>query len=593
MKKAICLLLALLLAGCAAAPAAPTAETIPDPHAGLSFDTAITEPVKYGAVAEVYFPETKLVNPPTVVQYITADTGLPQPEKTPAVCILPINWQMQVVDGEKMLINVHDFLALYRDRIIPAFLIDNMEEADALIGFLRQNKLTDAYVLAPEAQAHLVRYVRENYQVIQGALWVESISDRKEALTLANTSLAAVICTPQAMSPEDMQWFNSRMLSVWCCADSDASLYTAVASGWNGIIHPQPTRVMAFYERFTEPTVCGKSIPVGHRGVYGYLENTVHSLRLAMEEHGCTAVELDLRLSADGQIVIMHDATVDRTTNGFGKVSGMTLEQLRQLQVTIGSTTETAPIPAFREVLEAFAGTDLVLVCHINVYSDALMQQFGALIEEFGCQDQIIAFLEFGRDKTYNYRNCPAGIGFAAGTEESLLATASDGDVIANFQRALLPNHLQPLFYSYNTEADQAYIHGKPEFYYAMCARGFLNWHSTTTGNLTVDNTLLVKTGAAAALLNDLTLADGYFYYLQGEDITLSANEPLPETMLAIGQTEDRELPCTYLKLDGTPLEETDLSSPGTVTAVAVATPKSTTNKAYRIISTPFNITVQ
>ena len=44
MKKVICLLLALLLAGCAAAPATPTAETIPDPHAGLSFDTAITEP---------------------------------------------------------------------------------------------------------------------------------------------------------------------------------------------------------------------------------------------------------------------------------------------------------------------------------------------------------------------------------------------------------------------------------------------------------------------------------------------------------------------------------------------------------------------
>lgn len=592
MKKAICLLLALLLAGCAAAPATPTAETIPDPHAGLSFDTAITEPVKYGAVAEVYFPETKLVNPPTVVQYITADTGLPQPEKTPAVCILPINWQMQVVDGDKTLINVHDFLALYRDRIIPAFLIDNMEEADALIGFLRQNKLTDAYVLAPEAQAHLVRYVRENYQVIQGALWVESISDRKEALTLANTSLSAVICTPQAMSPEDMQWFNSRMLSVWCCADSDASLYTAVASGWNGIIHPQPTRVMAFYERFTEPTVCGKSIPVGHRGVYGYLENTVHSLRLAMEEHGCTAVELDLRLSADGQIVIMHDATVDRTTNGSGKVSGMTLEQLKELQVTIGSTTETAPIPTFREVLEAFAGTDLVLVCHINVYSDALMQQFGALIEEFGCQDQIIAFLEFGRDKTYNYRNCPAGIGFAAGTEESLLETASDEDLISRFQHVLLPNHMQPLFYSYNSDADDGYIHGKPNFYYEMCARGFLNWHSTTTGNISVDSALLITNGAAAALLNDLTISDGYFYYLQGEDITISAGVPLPETMLAIGQTKDSELPCTYLKLDGTPLEKADLSA-GTVTVVATAQAKTTSNKTYRIISAPFNITVQ
>jgi glycerophosphoryl diester phosphodiesterase len=589
MKKLFCLLLAVaLLAGCSAAVPAATEPTIP----GLPFNTPVGEPVKYGRVADVYIPQTKLVNPPTVVQYVNSATGLPQPDKTPAVCILPIDQQLRVVDKDRVLISAQDFLALYRNCIIPAFLIDSEEEADALVGFLREQKLTDAYVLAAEKDAHLVRTVRETQQVIQGGLLMDEITNRRDALILANNSLAAVICTKQAMSAEDMQWFNSRLLSVWCEADSDLGYYTAAVSGWNGIICPIPSQVCEFYERFTQTTACGKSIPIGHRGVYGQLENTIPSFRSAMEEHGCTAVELDLRLSKDGHIVIMHDGTVDRTTNGTGMVKDLTLEELKALDVTIGNSNDTAKIPTFREVLEAFAGTGLVLACHINVQNDIMNRQFTALVEEFQCQDQIIAFIGYAGIYKCNYRSYPAGIGYAAGTEETLLDDVSDLSVLHNFQRNLLPNHMQPLFYSYNVGTDPVIIHGKPEFYYAMCARGYLNWHSTTTGNITVDNALLCKNGAAGALLNDLTITDNYFYYLQAEDLTLKAGQALPDHCLAIGQTANKELPCEYRLLDGTPLDAATLV-PGTVTAVAVATLKTSSSLSYQILSTPFTITVE
>jgi glycerophosphoryl diester phosphodiesterase len=70
---------------------------------------------------------------------------------------------------------------------------------------------------------------------------------------------------------------------------------------------------------------------VGHRGARGHApENTLASFDLAVEM-GVSAVETDVHLSKDGEVVLIHDHTVDRTTNGHGFVGDMTLRELKQL----------------------------------------------------------------------------------------------------------------------------------------------------------------------------------------------------------------------------------------------------------------------
>jgi len=70
---------------------------------------------------------------------------------------------------------------------------------------------------------------------------------------------------------------------------------------------------------------------IAHRGASGTRpENTLISFRRAMEI-GAHVIELDTRRTADGIAVIMHDASVDRTTNGSGRVADLTLEQVKAL----------------------------------------------------------------------------------------------------------------------------------------------------------------------------------------------------------------------------------------------------------------------
>lgn len=86
---------------------------------------------------------------------------------------------------------------------------------------------------------------------------------------------------------------------------------------------------------------------IGHRGAAGLKpENTMSSFLRAVDE-GCDMVELDVHLSRDGYVVIMHDDTVDRTTDGVGRISDLDLKELRSLDAGDGER-----IPTLSEVFE-------------------------------------------------------------------------------------------------------------------------------------------------------------------------------------------------------------------------------------------------
>ncbi|WP_297418528.1 glycerophosphodiester phosphodiesterase family protein [Thermococcus sp.] len=91
----------------------------------------------------------------------------------------------------------------------------------------------------------------------------------------------------------------------------------------------------------------GKTLVLGHRGYSAkYPENTLLAFKKAIEA-GADGIELDVWLTRDGEIVVIHDETVDRTSNGSGRVKEMTLEELKVLDFGDGER-----IPTLEEVFE-------------------------------------------------------------------------------------------------------------------------------------------------------------------------------------------------------------------------------------------------
>ena len=107
---------------------------------------------------------------------------------------------------------------------------------------------------------------------------------------------------------------------------------------------------------------------VGHRGNSAHApENTVESFRQALAL-GVDGVEFDVRLSAEGELIVMHDPTVDRTTNGSGHVARLTLKQLREFDAGYRFDPTTNPyrdrgitIPTVAEALDATAPLPVII----------------------------------------------------------------------------------------------------------------------------------------------------------------------------------------------------------------------------------------
>lgn len=136
-------------------------------------------------------------------------------------------------------------------------------------------------------------------------------------------------------------------------------------------------------------------IVAGHRGdrVHG-MENTMAAIRMAVEA-GADMIETDMRMTKDGEIVLMHDESVDRTTDGTGLICEMTLEEIRKLNAAVQSEGKFGPEPpaTLREFLEyAREHPTLLLNMEFKDYPTEGNEAFA-----YACCDKIVdLFLEYG-----------------------------------------------------------------------------------------------------------------------------------------------------------------------------------------------------
>ena len=148
-------------------------------------------------------------------------------------------------------------------------------------------------------------------------------------------------------------FFLSLFLLTACGSDSEPSIPKA----------PDPSE-----ESYPEVTESERaSIPVSlqkrdhvqicaHRGYWKDApENSIKAVTLAIENK-IDMIELDVRMSKDGKLVLMHDATIERTTNGTGKVSELSYKELSSYNLYHDGELTEERIPLFKDILSAARG---------------------------------------------------------------------------------------------------------------------------------------------------------------------------------------------------------------------------------------------
>ncbi|MBK7820108.1 MAG: glycerophosphodiester phosphodiesterase [Tessaracoccus sp.] len=159
-----------------------------------------------------------------------------------------------------------------------------------------------------------------------------------------------------------------------------------------------------------------------HRGASAYApENTIPAFELALSM-GADGIELDVQRSADGQVVVIHDVTINRTSNGVGKVVSLSFEELRRCDFSNGFPgRRNVKIPTLREVLELCRPTNVTVNIELKngeelypgLENDALR-----VVRDAGMVDRVV----FSSFNHYSLANLRGRVG-----PENLALLISDG----------------------------------------------------------------------------------------------------------------------------------------------------------------------
>lgn len=174
-----------------------------------------------------------------------------------------------------------------------------------------------------------------------------------------------------------------------------------------------------------------RTLVMAHRGGAGlWPENTSHAFAQSVAL-GVDVLEMDLHGTADGALVVIHDATVDRTTNGAGRVNALTLAELKKLDAGYRWTSDggrTFPfrgkgntIPTLLEVLSEFPRARLNI--DIKQAQPSLVKSFCRALREHGATGRVTVASFNSQTLEEFRRECPE-VGTSAGMDE-VLALAS------------------------------------------------------------------------------------------------------------------------------------------------------------------------
>lgn len=137
-----------------------------------------------------------------------------------------------------------------------------------------------------------------------------------------------------------------------------------------------------------------KPVIFAHRGSSAHApENTLAAFMLAVQQQA-EAIELDAKLSTDGHVVVIHDNTVDRTTDGVGAVNSLTLDELKKLDAgsIFSHDFRSEKIPTLAEVFEAIGNQIFINVELTNYASDTddLPDKVIKLVKKYGLEKSVL-----------------------------------------------------------------------------------------------------------------------------------------------------------------------------------------------------------
>lgn len=386
----------------------------------LSFKENHTRATLYilpGNYADVRDVETGIKLAPAMVYEVKTKADLNGIlDNSPAVAIMPykvVNGVGQVVlaDGTVSMDKAIDKLSA---TVIPAFRITDNASIDSLVSYLEQKDLRDVYVVSTNPS--YVKTACEGWKHIRGVVDYSATSQSRSAEELRTEATAnyarVLMLNNDYCTKENVTYIHDMFSCVWIVAgEGKSATVEAVNKGPYGIVTPNRAVTEACYvDYYLNNTLIRRSNVVGHRGVPTMAqENSLTGLKTALS-NGATAVENDIQITSDGVLMIMHDTSIDRTTNGTGYIYNMTSAEISKYVIDYKSAYPTEAIPSLEDFFKYCKGDkSRRLVVEVKTANTAYATAFKNLIDKYDLAEQVV-IISFGSTQLSSIRELMPGI---------------------------------------------------------------------------------------------------------------------------------------------------------------------------------------
>lgn len=382
--------------------------------------------------SNLYEVETSVVLPATIAwPSDSTAVEVANAEIRPNTVFLRVDENLNVksMSGFNLNLTLVDYLRQSKENSLSALYIDSENTAEALIDFIHTTQVSDLFVVAASANIELVKEVSSASPNVYGIVDFSDVNpanfDPAAVIAETHEANARIALIPEAAATREvLDYIRGRLTTVWVAVSAnEKSIYTQLTNGANGIYCEDYELVISALESFEEPnTLLRPSFIAGHRGLPSqYVENTLRSAQGAFEA-GADVLECDIYLSADDQLFILHDDTLDRLFNVTdGKhVEDYTLAELQEFaydmtdedpekapnsvlnsnnenrnkegraDMEINHDPELDRIPALRDYLEEFKNSNITHFIEIKSINPEIVLALKDLCEELEVTDQVV-----------------------------------------------------------------------------------------------------------------------------------------------------------------------------------------------------------
>ena len=345
-----------------------------------------------GDIYDVAEPQTGVAMAPTLVELTQTAATASQAGAANSLVTLDSALNVSTASGQS-LGTLQALLDRADARAIPVLRIADAATVTALAEQVKARNLVDLTLLS--ADPALLAQARQAMPRVRAAVdYTQSTvgggtADLARLVAATNQAGAKIAVLPAAAATRETVAYLQRMLvTVWAVPQDGSALSAArlLTSGVNGVVAADLAPYTALLAKFPARSLLRKPLVVGHRGVPSRVDENTLAGAIEAVRLGADAVENDIYMTTDRHLVVMHDETVDRTTDGTGAVESMTLAQVRALRTTSG-----LPVPTLDEFFTQFKGQPITHFVEIKSATPEVVDLLKVAVDRHGVADQVIA----------------------------------------------------------------------------------------------------------------------------------------------------------------------------------------------------------